>query len=233
MKKLILLLALSLTFTTTAFATEHTSKEEVAQIIKNQSAPAKSTVKEVYNDSKSAISTIHEDLTKIAPKLESAVTSIASGLKVGANNVWAILVKQQQVWSWCFLILTISSILNWIFFYKRNFPTLKESESEILERDIIGDILNPRYEAYYKDRNDDPRGKQYIKGPIGKEQYRAYHHNKQPKSDWHTFINVIHLIICITISIFSFLHFSDMLTGFINPEFGAMRNIVEFAQSIK
>jgi hypothetical protein len=47
------------------------------------------------------------------------------------------------------------------------------------------------------------------------------------------YFKYLHLAICITLSVFSFLHFSDMLTGFINPEFGALKTIMEVVKNIK
>lgn len=41
------------------------------------------------------------------------------------------------------------------------------------------------------------------------------------------------IILFIALSYFSFIHFSDMLTGFINPEFGALKTIVEVATKLK
>jgi hypothetical protein len=98
---------------------------------------------------------------------------------------------------------------------------------------MIGDILNPQYDKYYKDRPDDIRSKVYIKGIIGKEQYNAPKIYEQSQSNFQIFIKFVHLCGCIILSYFSFKHFSDMLTGFINPEFSAMMQIFEIIKTIK
>jgi len=43
----------------------------------------------------------------------------------------------------------------------------------------------------------------------------------------------LHLVLCLAFTALSIYHFGAMLTGFINPEFGAMKNILEFAVSFK
>lgn len=188
----------------------------------------------IYNDSKQALSTIYKDAKTLAPKIETAVTEVAKGLKVGAESVWDILVKQQFVWSICFLILTISSLFNWYLFYRKTYPSKKNIEWTILERDIIGDVPNPQYDKFYaKNYPDDPRGKEFIKGPIGKEQYNAPKYSEEINYKNKKVFYYVHLIICLILSFFSFIHFSDMLTGFINPEFGAMKNIAEIALQLK
>lgn len=178
----------------------------------------------VYDDGKEAVKTVYGDAKKIAPKIESAVQEIAKGMKVGAENIWDILVRQQLVWSLCFLILTISSLINWWMFYRRMYPNQSKIEYNVLERDIIGDVVNPNYNEYRL--GDSPT----IKGPVGKEQYNApilpIDSNSTKIFHW------LHFVICMTLSYFSFVHFSDMLTGFINPEFGAMKTILDFSTTI-
>jgi len=52
-------------------------------------------------------------------------------------------------------------------------------------------------------------------------------------SDSYSKFKYIHLMICLGLSGFSAYHFSDMLTGFINPEFGALKTIAEIAIKLK
>lgn len=194
----------------------------------------------IYNDSKELTKTVYSDLKSITPKLESAINSVASGLKVGAENVWQILIKQQLVWSIAFLLLTLSSIINWFFFYKKSYINIKNVEWTILERDMIGDIPNEKFDNYYYQRSlenpemykNDIRKDKYVKGIVGKEQYNA------PKiidlieinNKWFKYL---HFTICLILSILSIYHFSDMLTGFINPEFGAMKMLFETVKTLK
>jgi hypothetical protein len=230
MKKLLSFIAImSMTLT---FAQTLSSKDE-KEIDKIYNSSEK-RVSTVYNDSKNAVTTVYSDAKSLSPKIESAIKSLASELKTTTNSLWNILVKQQLVWSICFLILTLSSLLNWYLFYKRTQSNPSDITYITLERDIIGEIINPDYNVYYKDRNDDPKGVMYIKGPVGKEQYSC------PQSKillettfFQKLFKYIHLIICLGLSYLSIIHFAAMLTGFINPEFGALKTIVTVAQSLK
>lgn len=230
MKKILLLVMLTLNMSLTAANKENSFDKTV-----NKTEQGISTI---YNDGKDVVKTVYGDLKEVAPKIESAVTEVAKGLKVGAENVWDILVKQQMVWSIAFLILTIVSCINWYIFYKRNYTKNKDIEYTVLERDMIGDIPNPKWEKSYADdaywRNKkDIRTIPTIKGVVGKEQYNAPLLPETSETGMQTFLKFIHLIFCITLSYFSFIHFADMLTGFMNPEFGAMKMLFEIVQTIK
>lgn len=192
----------------------------------------------IYTDSKDAVKTVYSDVKNISPKVTSLITKVADKLEVGANEVWIILVKQQVVWSICFLILTLTSLFNWILFYKRTQIKIADVTYVTLTRDFIGDIPNPQYDSYYFERigkyPGDIRTKEFIKGPIGKEEYAC---PQSPTVLEGTFLQelfkYIHLAICLGLSYLSITHFSDMITGFMNPEFGAMKNIVELALTLK
>lgn len=229
MKKILLLVILTLNMSLTA-QNENSFDKTVNKTEKGVST--------VYNDSKNVVKTVYGDLKEVAPKIESAVTEVAKGLKVGAENVWDILVKQQMVWSIAFLILTIVSCINWYIFYKRNYTKNKDIKYTVLERDIIGDIPNPKFEKNYADDpywcgKNDIRTIATIKGAIGKEQYNAPLLCETNETSYQIFFKITHLIFCITLSYFSFVHFADMLTGFINPEFGAMKMLFEVVKTIK
>jgi hypothetical protein len=232
MKKLLLLVMLTLSMSLTAGTNENSFDKTV-----NKTEQGISTI---YNDGKDLTKTVYGDLKEVAPKIESAITEVAKGLKVGAENVWQILVKQQKVWSIAFLLLTISALINWYMFYKRYLykPTNKDIEFTVLERDIVGDIPNPEWEKLYADDKywcdkNDIRTIQTIKGSVGKEQYNAPKVYEIPESNFNAFVKFIHLVICCILSFYSVLHFGDMLTGFINPEFGAMKMLFETAQTLK
>jgi len=194
---------------------------------------SKEGVSTVYNDGKEAVSTVYNDVKSLSPKVESAIKSLATELKTTTNALWVILVRQQLVWSICFLILTLSALFNWYLFYKRTQVLHKNITYITLERDMIGNIINPKYESYYKDR-DDIRSKMYVDGVIGKEEYSCPQNpNNVELSFIQHLFKYVHLILCLALSYFSFIHFSDMLTGFINPEFGALKTIVEVATKLK
>jgi len=195
---------------------------------------SKDGVNTVYKDGAAVVKTVYNDAKSLSPKIESALKSLATELKTTTNALWDILVKQQLVWSICFLILTISALFNWYLFYKRTQTIPKNITWITLTRDMIGDVINPNYDSYYKDRKDDIRGKMYINGVVGKEEYSC---PQNPSNIEITILQdlfrYLHLIICIGLSGLSIYHFSDMLTGFINPEFGALKTIAEIAIKLK
>lgn len=234
------ILFIALMTMTLSFA--QTSKAEINQIIKEQSdgiiTPAQKGVSTVYNDGTSAVKTVYNDIKSLSPKIESAIKSLATELKTTTNALWSILVKQQLVWSICFLILTLSAILNWFLFYKRTQTKLQNIQYITLKRDMLGDIPNPKFDTYYfkkiEEYPGDIRTKEFIKGVIGEEEYSCPQliGDLEKTAIQHIF-KYTHLILCLTLSYFSFIHFSDMLTGFINPEFGALKTIAELAIKLK
>ena len=97
MKKLFLTLVLSISLFANAQsekAIEKTSK----------------SIETVYSDSKDGIKTVYNDLKSTTPQIKNAIEVLSKELKTTSDSLWKILVKQQLVWSWCFLILIFSSI---------------------------------------------------------------------------------------------------------------------------
>ena len=228
MKKIILFIALMTM--TLSFA----QSKQVDKLLDN----SKDGVSTVYNDGKQAVSTVYNDVKSLSPKVESAIKSLATELKTTTNALWDILVKQQLVWSICFLILTLSALFNWYLFYKRTQIIPKNIKWITLERDLLGDIENPKFDTYYFNKIEqykgDIRTKEFIKGIVGKEEYsfpQIIENLEQPFIQ--KLFKYLHLTICIGLSGLSIYHFSDMLTGFINPEFGALKTIAEIAIKLK
>lgn len=209
MKKTILFLLVALSLNTNAQSSKVLDKSSKA-------------VETVYKDSKNGIVTVYNDIKSTTPQIKSALESLSKELKTTSDSLWKILVKQQQVWSWCFLMLTLSSILNWFLFFRKNY--IKEPKYEkikvIKQKLIYDDGTSERdatqsYGVSKKYRN------------VEEEELALVPNSTIP------YLKHVHLLICITLSIFSILHFSDMLTGFINPEFGALKTITEVVKSIK
>ena len=228
MKKIILFIALMTM--TLSFA----QSKQVDKILDS----SEDGVSTVYNDGKQAVSTVYNDVKSLSPKVESAIKSLATELKTTTNALWIILVKQQLVWSIGFLILTISSLINWWLFYKRTQTIPKDITYVTLKRDRIEDIPNPKFDSYYfkkiEDYPGDIRTKEFIKGKVGEEEYSCPQISKYlEQTTIQKLFKYLHLIICISLSLLSIYHFSDMLTGFINPEFGALKTIVEVATKLK
>jgi hypothetical protein len=170
MKKILLLSMLL--FNIMAFS----QSKEVNKVIDNTS----SAIKKVYSDGSKIVNKAYDASVVVAPKIESALKSLGTELKVGADKVWTILIRQQLVWSICILILVLLTIFSWFHFWYR---------------------INEWH------RNNEAGG--YISACI------------------------ITCIIAIAGTITSSLHFEAMLTGFINPEFGAMKTIATIASQIK
>lgn len=196
----------------------------------NKKSLNKTSIETVYDDSKNGISTVYNDLKSTTPQIKSALESLSKELKTTTASLWLILVKQQLVWAWCFLILIFSSMFNWFLFYKRNLKIILKEENFIKgHKDIIGEIDNPKFEDYYfRNYPKDHRAQLKTQGPVGKEEILIPIININV--DWFKYL---HLIICLCLSRLSIYHFSDMLTGFINPEFGALKTITEVVKNLK
>lgn len=179
----------------------------------------KVNISTVYND-------IKHGVNNNAPKIEQALGTIARNLKVTADQVWNILVKQQKVWSLCFLLLTISALTNWYILYKRNIY-----------------VINPKYEkvkvTISKLMYDEGVTKSDSETYLNSSRYQPHYRDVQDEeiklipNSTISWFKYLHLIICLVLSIFSYLHFAQMLTGFMNPEYGAMQTIAEVAKSLK
>ena len=177
MRKLFILLAILAT--TMSFA------ETTFGNVKPFVPTATNGIEKAYNDGKEGIKTIYGDAKSIAPELKSVVAELARILKTTSDKVWDILVLQQQVWSWYYLIITISALYLWWRFFR---------QYKIMSTDL--------------DETGDIKTSQGV-------------------------LTIILLVLVLTDSTISGTHFADMLTGFMNPEFGALKTIVELAKTLK
>jgi hypothetical protein len=105
MKKIII--ALTLLFTQTAYA-------GVGETVSNAIDSTKAAVKEGISviDTSSNFKTIYTDI-------KDGISALASGLKVGAEHVYGVLVKQQVINAITYLILGIISLILMLNFIKR------------------------------------------------------------------------------------------------------------------
>lgn len=246
MKNILKLLVLTLLFSVSSFAQ---SKDGFGNKLGNATetsvAAAKDGVSTVYNDGKDATKEIYTQIKKASPKAASLLGKMAAKLEVGADAVWSVLVKQQLVWSICFLILTITSLFNWYMFNNKYLKINIKSIGEpiIGKRDKIVQIDNPEFSLEYYNKSKELLGSTYssdiakISDIRFKKQVAATVQEDYilsiPLNESIGNFKYLHLIICIGLSALSLYHFPAMLTGFINPEFGAMKNIMEFAISFK
>lgn len=225
MKTKILFIALLIT----GLSFAQTSKAEINKIIKEQSdgivTSSQKGVSTVYKDGTSVVKTVYNDAKSFSPKIESAIKSLATELKTTTDALWKILVKQQLVWSIGFLILTLTSIFNWFLFYKRNL-NIKLSENDFVKGKKINmkTEKNPDYDKY----GSGNRSKMFFEIIDNEEEILLPIIN--PTNNWFKYL---HLILCLSLSGLSIYHFADMLTGFINPEFGALKTIAEIAIKLK
>jgi gas vesicle protein len=142
----------------------------------------KSATSTVYGDGKEIVKQLYGDTKEFGSKLEGALTYVAEGLKTTSIKAWEILVKQQLVWSYCFLFLTLLSLYSVYKFFNQYSKTVSDVDN-------AGDI-------------------------------------KQSNIALSTILGTIAL----SSSIVSGVHFEQMITGFVNPEFGALRTLVEIIQ---
>lgn len=147
-----------------------------------------------------------------------------------------------MVWSLAFLALTLSAIFNWYLYYKRNFATLKDLEYIKGESKEPLFVNNPDFDQdYYKKYSDS-----YYKGNSVRDDIRykkliqdGYKTSTilvpKPKAgdELHGAYTLVHFMSCLALSAVSIWNFKDMLTGFINPEFGALKTIAMIAEQIK
>jgi hypothetical protein len=189
----------------------------------NQSNESSKAIEIVYKDSKNGIQTVYNDLKSTTPQIKNALEALSKELKTTSDSLWRILVKQQLVWSWCFLILMFSSIFNWVLFYRRNLSkNVKYEKVRVIKQKLMYNegATEDNIKAFPSSYS-----KRYIN--VEEEELRIVPESTIP------YFKYFHLTICVILSVFSFLHFSDMLTGFINPEFGALKTITEVIKNIK
>ena len=210
MKKIILLIILAFSLSINA------QKNNVL----NKSSKA---IETAYTDSKEGIKTVYNDLKSTTPQIKNALEALSKELKTTSESLWKILVKQQLVWSWCFLILIFGSAFNWFLFYRRNLSnSLKYEKVRVVKQKLMY-----RDETTEKDVENYPNSYRRNYRNVEEEELRIIPNSNIP------YFKYLHLAICVTLSVFSFIHFSDMLTGFINPEFGALKTITEVIKNIK
>ena len=177
MKKILSLCVLTVML---AFSVEGQTKElTAANAIESVAGTTSGAISQVYSDGTAIVKEAYDVTKTLAPKIESALESIGKSLKVGAGNVWDILVKQQLVYSICTLIALLMTIISWLHFWKR-------------------------YDTWKTDTEN-----KHIMGCF------------------------IAFVIAISGTILVGLHFTGMITGFINPEFGALKTISDIASQLK
>lgn len=132
MKKFIYLalLATSMSFaqTTVKEAVNDTKKqiEQSASDVKNTASnlsktaqQGKASLSSVYGDSKDGIKTVYGDLSSLGGEAKGAIKDIVKELKQVSVKAWDLLVRQQMIWSLCYLAVTLSSLILGFRFFKQ------------------------------------------------------------------------------------------------------------------
>ena len=146
--------------------------------------------KNAYDSTKVAVTnTVNEvdtnsNFKMIYSDLKDGISALAQSLKVGAEHVYKVIVKQQIVEAFTFLLLLIVSIISTIICYKQ-----------------WGKIVIKR--GNYSDTIEEIR-------PL-------------------IFTIVFGVIAIVTFFVF-ILNIDAMIMGFFNPEYGAMKDIINFVQ---
>lgn len=181
MKKVLSILmvfGLLFTFQTKAFNVSQTldSVKSIATSIKDS---AVQSVKEV--DTSSTFKAMYSDF-------KQGIVALASSLKVGAEHVYGVLVRQQVVYAIVYLALSIIGfilILNWIKKYK-------------------------------DDKEKWKIGNSYDETPTGLGLLRS--------------IQIVVALVMIGIGV---CNIDLIMTGFINPEYGAIQDVIEMVKDVK
>lgn len=199
-----------------------------------------SNTTKVIDKTSNAIETVYSDVKGSIPHINKAIESLGEDLKIGAHAVWDVLVRQQVVWSLAFLALTLSAIFNWYIYYSRNFKAIKKDKLEKTKSKIPILLDNPEFNQEYHDRyktssysRSEHIDIRYRKHIIGYKESEEYIKPIENGSQNKILLSYVHLISCILLSVASIWNFKDMLTGFINPEFGALKTIATIAEQLK
>lgn len=146
------------------------SQDTSQSIIENIKSTVGATVKNI--DTSSTFKTMYSDF-------KSAIGAMASSLKVGAEHVYVVLVKQQIVNSITYLVifmLGLILVLNWFRKYKSNEQWINDYEL-----------------------------------PTGLGVMRT-----------------IQIILGCILILFGMVYINDIITGFVNPEYGALNEILSW-----
>lgn len=128
--------------------------EESSNAVKTVYRDSKDVVGTVYEDSKGVIGTAYDDtkgaIQYITPKIENAVEEIAKGLKIGATELFKILVLQQVVYSLCYLLVLVLMIYLFKLFRQEKASLTRESnlQSTLPSQDIAFAEKSPLFKHY-------------------------------------------------------------------------------------
>jgi hypothetical protein len=193
MKKLLLLLTLTLTSVLTTFAKDQGVVEKTVNTVSNAIDSGTQAVK----DGIATVDTSH-NFSKIYSDVKSGILGLAKALKVGAEHVYQVMVKQQVVNAIASLILVIILLTLSFILYKL---TIKTYHSHLKQ---CGFNMEKPENRRYIDLDDS------ASGPVS------------------VILAVLSIVCLIAGVIFFATSYNDIIMGLVNPEYGAMKDILNF-----
>jgi len=220
MKKFItgaLLVILSIGFTTSTYAKKHgtTAADQIEQVasagttaIGNAASSATKAVGNAIDSGKAAVKTgiavvdTSSNFRIMYNDVKSGIAGLANGLKVGAEHVYIVLVKQQVVKAVSDLILVIILFVLAYIFYTQARKT---------------------YTSHLTQCGYKPDGS-------GKASYNI-DLDDSAKGVTSVFLGAASAIAVIAATVMFCNSYNEIIGGFINPEYGAMKDIIEFVRN--
>jgi len=177
MKKLLTIIMLLFTFT--VYSQEQSTVAKTISTISDKVDTLKKSIVETAKavDTSSVSKQLYSDL-------KSGIVGIAGALKVGAEHVYVILIKQQVVDAVLYIICGIIALIFLIQFAKRS----KDKE-----------------EQWYIDEDGG-------------------------SPTWIGIMRIFQVVIGFILLLVFFFHLDNITTGFINPEFGALEQIMDWVK---
>ena len=179
MKKSIIIFAVFLLMNVMYIPLKAASLDTLVSNTKNVVIAAKdSVVQEIREvDTSSTFKMMYSDF-------KSGITALASSLKVGAEHVYEVLVRQQIVYAIVYIIFFIFAWILIIIWIKK-----------------------------YKDKDEEWDDANFITG-LG-------------------IIRVLQILLGIILLLIGIFHIDTIITGFVNPEYGALQDVIDMVKTIK
>jgi len=201
-----LLFILSIGFTTSTYAKKHgtTAADQIEQV----ASDGTKVIGNVIDSGKAAVKTgiaivdTSSNFRIMYNDVKSGIAGLANGLKVGAEHVYVVLVKQQVVKAVSDLILVIILFVLAYIFYTQSSKT----------------YMSHLIQCGYK-----PDGS-------GKESFNI-DLDDSAKGVTSVLLAIASAITVLTATIVFCCTYEDIIGGFINPEYGAMKDIIEFVRN--
>lgn len=169
-----------------------------------------SETKQVIDTLAKGVATVYNDVKSVTPELKKALEKVSQELGVATANVWSVIVKQQKVNSIVYLTIFVLSSITWL-----SLLTIVRRQTK------YDDKINRAIETYAATMST--QEKKTYEFEVAKEFDKA---GVSSKSDL-TYVKVVLLILASAGSITTAWNFKSMVTGFLNPEYGAMQQLTE------